>query len=256
MSLTTKIPTLPSFNCSCSNTISNKLNNPTQKSSLSTLKPLNFSNFSVKISNLGQKPISKFTSFCHLYPYPDEIQGISPISSSGVVSSRLSRLVTEFRSLPEPIDRVKRLLDYAAVLPRLGESTRSPENRVPGCAAQVWLEVVVDEVGRMRFGADSDSEITKGFCSCLIFLLDGAFPEDVLKVKAEDLADMNVGLPVRSRVNSWNNVLMSIQERTKCFLVEKDQEACQLDSLNTFLPLVVPADSVVAKGNHFCNSCH
>uniref|UniRef100_A0A803L0W1 DUF295 domain-containing protein n=3 Tax=Chenopodium quinoa TaxID=63459 RepID=A0A803L0W1_CHEQI len=124
-----------------------------------------------------------------------EIQGISPISSSGVVSSRLSRLVTEFRSLPEPIDRVKRLLDYAAVLPRLGESTRSPENRVPGCAAQVWLEVVVDEVGRMRFGADSDSEITKGFCSCLIFLLDGAFPEDVLKVKAEDLADMNVGLP-------------------------------------------------------------
>lgn len=95
---------------------------------------------------------------------------------------RLSKLVSEFRSLSEPIDRVKRLLNYSTILPRLGEATRSPENRVPGCAAQVWVEVVVDEGGRMRFGADSDSEITKGFCSCLIFLLDGAFPLDVLKV--------------------------------------------------------------------------
>lgn len=95
---------------------------------------------------------------------------------------RLARLVSEFRSLSEPIDRVKRLLDYAGTLPRLRDSTRKPENRVPGCAAQVWLEVEMDEVGRMRYGADSDSEITKGFCSCLIFLLDGAYPQDVLKV--------------------------------------------------------------------------
>ena len=64
---------------------------------------------------------------------------------------------------------------------------------------------------------------------------------------------MNVGLPVRSRVNSWHNVLISMQERTKSFLVEKDEEVGQLDTLNTFLPIVVPADSVVAKGNHFRN---
>ncbi|KNA25710.1 hypothetical protein SOVF_003310 [Spinacia oleracea] len=256
MSFTTKIPALPPSICPCSSPSSSNFINPPPISSLLTLKPLNFTNFPVKFSNLGQNPISKFTSFCQLNPYPDEKHGIPPISSPGLVSLRLSRLVSEFRSLPEPIDRVKRLLDYAMVLPQLGELTRSPENRVPGCAAQVWLEVVVDEVGRMRFGADSDSEITKGFCSCLIFLLDGAFPEDVLKVKAEDLTDMNVGLPVRSRVNSWNNVLINIQERTKSFLVEKDQEECQLDSLNmnTILPLVVPADSISAK-DEVCANC-
>lgn len=187
-------------------------------------------------------------------PYPDQKHEVPPISSSGVVSLRLPSLVAEFRSLPQPIDRVKRLLDYAAVLPRLGELTRSPENRVPGCAAQVWVEVEVDEMGRMRYGADSDSEITKGFCSCLIFLLNGAFPEDVVKVKAEDLADMNVGLPVRSRVNSWHNVLISMQERTKRFLVEKYEEECELDPLDTFLPLVVPADSIGTKGE-VCVNC-
>ncbi|KAL8161657.1 hypothetical protein V2J09_013146 [Rumex salicifolius] len=110
----------------------------------------------------------------------------------GAVSLRLQRLVSEFRSRPEPIDRVRKLLDYAAVQPWLSESARSPENRVAGCAAQVWLEVEKDELLRMRFGADSDSEI----------------------VKAEDLEDMNIGLPVRSRVNSWPSLLINMQERT------------------------------------------
>ncbi|CAO2829349.1 unnamed protein product [Amaranthus hypochondriacus] len=250
MIFTTKIPSFPSFVCPCSYFTNppNNFNDPHHKSPLFSLKPLKFSYFPVKISNQHKNSAFNFNSFCLLNSNPDGNFDNPSISSSGLVSTRLSKLVSEFRSLPEPIDRVKRLLDYASVLPQIDESTRLPENRVPGCAALVWLNVWMDEMGRMRFRADSDSEITKGFCSCLIFLLDGAFPEDVLKVEAEDLADMNVGLPVRSRVNSWHNVLISMQERTKSFLVEKDEEVGQLDTRNTFLPIVVPADSAVAKG--------
>ncbi|GMH20758.1 hypothetical protein Nepgr_022600 [Nepenthes gracilis] len=145
------------------------------------------------------------------------------ISASGVVSSRLRRLVSEFQSLPEPIDRVKRLLSYAMALPLIDESTQTPEKRLAGCSAQVWLEVWIDEFGRMRFKANSDSEIIKGFCSCLIYLLDGALPEEVLQVKAEDLTDVNVGLPVRSRVNSWHYVLISMQDRAKALIAEKEE---------------------------------
>ncbi|KAL8142439.1 hypothetical protein V2J09_015471 [Rumex salicifolius] len=151
----------------------------------------------------------------------------SPISRSGVVSLRLQRLASEFRSLPEPIDRVKRLLNYASVLTQLTDSVRSPDNRVPGCAAQVWLEVEIDELGRTRFGADSDSEITKGFCSCLIYLLDGASSDEVLMVKAEDLTDMNVGLPVRSR------------DRTRSLMAERENFALS--------SLVISHDDVLAK---------
>ncbi|KAH9614974.1 hypothetical protein KSS87_014093 [Heliosperma pusillum] len=246
MTFTTTIPCLTTYSpCSCANSY----NNPPQKSNLFNLKPLNFQCLPLKITNCVKNPTPKCkpNTFCQLISYPDD--EIPHISSSELVSLRLNRLVSEFRALSEPIDRVKRLLGYATVLPQLGESTRSPENRVRGCAAQVWLEVVKDEKGRMRFGADSDSEITKGFCSCLIFLLDGAYPQDILKVKAEDLTDMNVGLPVRSRVNSWHNVLVSIQERTKNFLEEEDQQLGQLnDRLETFPSLVVPADSIVNKG--------
>lgn len=74
----------------------------------------------------------------------------------------------------------------------------------------------MDEFGRMRFKADSDSEISKGFCSCLIWILDGAKPEEVMGVRSEDLSEMNVGVhgKEQSRVNTWHNVLMSMQKRT------------------------------------------
>ncbi|KAF8378209.1 hypothetical protein HHK36_029547 [Tetracentron sinense] len=147
-----------------------------------------------------------------------------PSGTSEITSYKLRRLVSEFKSLSEPIDRVKRLLHYAALLPRFDESARIPLNRVMACTVQVWLDSSVDEDGRMRFSAYSDSEITKGFCSCLIWILDGAFPDEVLKLKTEDLEDLNVGLPgrARSRVNTWHNVLIGMQERTKAIVAERE----------------------------------
>lgn len=138
------------------------------------------------------------------------------LSSSDLLAERLCRVVSEFRSLPEPVDRVKRLLHYAALLPPVGESARAPENRVAGCATQVWVEAELDELRRVRFRAYSDSEISKGFCSCLIYVLDGAEPEEVVKVKSEELVDLNVGLhgKAHSRVNTWQNVLIAMQKRT------------------------------------------
>lgn len=84
----------------------------------------------------------------------------------------------------------------------------------------------MDRNGIMRFRADSDSEITKGFCSCLIWLLDGAQADDVLSVKTDDLVEMNVGLPSRgnSRVNTWHNVLISMQRRTGKLVEDKGRE--------------------------------
>lgn len=146
------------------------------------------------------------------------------------VRVRLRRLVEEFHCLPEPLDRVKRLLEYAAALPPFPEAERAPANRVMGCTAQVWVSAAAaaaaggaDGLGRMRFAADSDSEITKGFCACLLSVLDGAPAEEVLELRPEDFGELNVvGLPGRahSRVNTWHNVLISLQKRTKALIAE------------------------------------
>lgn len=106
----------------------------------------------------------------------------------------------------------------------------------------------MEEDGRMRFAADSDSEITRGFCSCLISLLDGTAAEEVLKVKTEDLAALNVGIigAGRSRVNTWHNVLISMQKRTKALIAEREGKA----PFDPFPSLVVNADGIQAKGSY------
>ena len=147
------------------------------------------------------------------------------ICRPSLAAVKLRSLASEFTELSEPIDRVKRLLQYAAILPPFDESARVPANRVAGCTAEVWLDVRLDEFGGTRFAVDSDSEITKGFCSCLIWILDGAPPEEVLKMKAEDLMEMNVGvgLGVRghSRVNTWHSILITMQKRTEALVAER-----------------------------------
>ncbi|KAM7464677.1 hypothetical protein LguiA_032798 [Lonicera macranthoides] len=166
---------------------------------------------------------------------------LSPLHAPNV-AEKLPCLVSEFRSLPVPIDRVKRLLQYADILPPFEELGRVISNRVMGCTAQVWLEVKMDEEGKMRFRVDSDSEITKGFCSCLIWLLDGAAPGEVLEVKKEDLVEINVGLPANSRVNTWHNVLISMQKRTKDLVEER--------YLESFPCLVASCDDRNGRGTY------
>ncbi|KAF7808403.1 sufE-like protein 2, chloroplastic [Senna tora] len=102
------------------------------------------------------------------------IDSIFENPSSIDIADKLRLLVSEFKSLPEPIDRVRRLLDFAMLLPLLEESDRVEENQVRGCTTQVCLMAEMDEFGRMRFKVDSDSEISKGLCWCLVWMLDGA----------------------------------------------------------------------------------
>ncbi|KAI5679271.1 hypothetical protein M9H77_10221 [Catharanthus roseus] len=187
-----------------------------------------------------------------------------PIQSLNV-TEKVHCLASEFRSLPEPIDRVKRLLHYATLLPPFDESARVQENRVTGCTTMVWLDAKMDNNRLMRFKVDSDSEITKGFSSCLIWLFDGAIPEEILSVKNDDLLEMNVGFPSRSnsRVNTWNNILFTMQKRTQNLIEEKNREL----PLNDFPPLFIrPDDPMNANGsckeaqvifpqNQTCNRC-
>ncbi|KAL5748196.1 hypothetical protein ACOSQ2_025493 [Xanthoceras sorbifolium] len=210
-----------------------------------TQKPKSFSFFKSLKNIQSPKPTSQNPN---ISSFSCSAATLSPAETTDLLPCELQRLITEFQSLPEPVDRVKRLLRYSALLPPLPESSRVDPNRVMGCTAQVWLEVTLDENNKMTFRADSDSEITRGFCYCLVSLFDGAAPEEVLKVKTEDLAALNVGLVggERSRVNTWHNVLISMQKRTKVLVAERQGKKF----FEPFPSLVVTKDGIQAKGSY------
>ncbi|KAM1051605.1 hypothetical protein FF1_033181 [Malus domestica] len=97
--------------------------------------------------------------------------------------------------LPEPINRVKRLLHYATLLSPFDDLGLVDSKWVMGCTTRVWLQAKMDEEGKLRFAANNNSKITRGFYSCLVSVLDYALPEEVLWVKTDVLLSLSVGLP-------------------------------------------------------------
>lgn len=181
---------------------------------------------------------------------PNPVISCSAIATSElVVPSKLEQLAAEFRLLQEPRERVKRLLDFAAAMEPMAESSRVDSNRVMGCTSRVWVEVRIDEEGKVRVAADSDSDITRGFCACLVWVLDGSKPEEVMNVSTDDLASLNAGLPGgsgRSRVNTWHNVLVSMQKRTKQLVAQREGKF----PFEPFPSLVITSDGVFPKGSY------
>ncbi|KAL0341602.1 UNVERIFIED_CONTAM: Quinolinate synthase, chloroplastic [Sesamum calycinum] len=200
------------------------------------------------------KPISRTAFSCSaVTSHHPNTSGSGNLTAATSARAKLQLLIQEFQSLTEPLDRVKRLLHYAELLRPLGDPLKSNDSRVPGCTAQVWLHVELDGDNKLRFLADSDSEITKGFCACLVWVLDGATPEEVLAVKTEDLAALSVvGLNRKaggyssSRANTWHNVLMSMQKRTKALVAEREGQPRG----EPFPSLIVSAEGIEAKGSY------
>lgn len=125
----------------------------------------------------------------------------------------LAELVEEFDLLGDWEGRIEYVIDLGKGLKPLADADRTEANKVPGCAAQVWLAVRRDG-GRLWFEADSDSAISKGNIALLLKLYSGRTPEEVLAFDAKAALD-RLGLPsalTRQRANGLNSMVGRIRE--------------------------------------------
>lgn len=125
----------------------------------------------------------------------------------------LAELVEEFDLLGDWEGRIEYVIDLGKSLPPLPEAARIEANKVPGCAAQVWLSTRHAD-GRLFFDADSDSALSKGNIALLLKLYSGRQPAEILAFDAR--AALNrLGLPsalTRQRANGLNSMVGRIRE--------------------------------------------
>lgn len=129
------------------------------------------------------------------------------------IDETLAELVEEFDLLGDWEGRIEYVIDLGKRLAPLADSDRTEANKVPGCAAQVWLAVRRDG-GRLWFEADSDSAISKGNIALLLKLYSGRTPQEVLAFDAKAALD-RLGLPsalTRQRANGLNSMVGRIRE--------------------------------------------
>lgn len=125
----------------------------------------------------------------------------------------LAELVEEFDLLGDWEGRIEYVIDLGKGLESLPDVDRVEANKVPGCAAQVWLASEARD-GRLWFRADSDSALSKGNVALLLKLYSGRTPGEILGFDARAALD-RLGLPqalTRQRANGLNSMVGRIRE--------------------------------------------
>ena len=118
-----------------------------------------------------------------------------------------------FARVADPKQRYEQLLSLAKRLEPLPESDKTAENKVPGCASQVYITAELVE-GGVKYQGDSDSQLVKGLVALLIRGLDGLPPVEILQLTPDFIQDtgLNVSL-TPSRANGFYNIFRMMQQK-------------------------------------------
>jgi cysteine desulfuration protein SufE len=97
-----------------------------------------------------------------------------------------------FELLEEWDDRYRYVIELGRTLEPMPESEHSAENKVQGCASQVWLSKKTDRGGNgpvLKYLGDSDAHIVRGLIAILLTLYSGRTPQEVLATDAPAVFD-------------------------------------------------------------------
>lgn len=100
----------------------------------------------------------------------------------------LSQITDDFALLDDWEDRYRYVIELGRQLPQFPEEFRNDENKVRGCASQVWIATrSTEENGqtRLHFEGDSDAHIVRGLIAIVFALYQDATPSEILQGDAQ-----------------------------------------------------------------------
>lgn len=129
----------------------------------------------------------------------------------------IAALLSDFEVLDDWEDRYKHVIDLGRELPPLPEADHVPENKVKGCASQVWITSAAegppgDPV--LTFRGDSDALIVKGLIAIAIMIYSGKSASEILATDAgEVLGKLGLsGHLTQQRSNGFASMIQRIKQ--------------------------------------------
>ena len=102
----------------------------------------------------------------------------------------IADLLSDFEVLDDWEDRYKHVIELGKELPPLPEADHSAENKVRGCASQVWITSSVDAAAGepiLTFRGDSDALIVKGLIAIAFLIYSGKPAREILATDAGEI---------------------------------------------------------------------
>lgn len=128
----------------------------------------------------------------------------------------LAGIIDDFAFLDEWEDRYRYVIELGKTLPDLPEDQRTAQNKVQGCASQVWL---VSHIGsgadpELTFEGDSDAHIVRGLVAIVLAIYSGKRASEISRLDAIDTFNQ-IGLVEHlssQRANGLRSMVRRIRE--------------------------------------------
>ena len=108
---------------------------------------------------------------------------------TSAIDTALNDLADEFELLGDWEERYRYVIELGKELEPLTDAERSEENKVRGCASQVWLVTEAQDDGTLKFRGDSDAHIVSGLVAIMLRLYSGRTPADIAAFDAKGAMD-------------------------------------------------------------------
>lgn len=105
------------------------------------------------------------------------------------IHDELNDLDAEFEMLGDWEERYRHVIDLGKTLTPLSDTERNDQNRVRGCASQVWLVTEPLDSLRLQFRGDSDAHIVRGLVALVVRLYSGRTADEILTFDAAKAFD-------------------------------------------------------------------
>ncbi len=129
----------------------------------------------------------------------------------------LDEIIENFNYLDDWEDRYRYLIELGKSLEPLEDEAHNDQNKVLGCASQVWLKTSVetDNSGTpiLKLKGDSDAHIVRGLVALILALYSGQPATKIIDTDAQELFQ-SIGLSAHLTPQRTNGV-RSMVERIK-----------------------------------------
>jgi cysteine desulfuration protein SufE len=94
-------------------------------------------------------------------------------------------IIENFSLLDDWEDRYRYVIELGKMLEPLPDALKTDQNKVSGCASQVWLATTISEAGggapTLMIRGDSDAHIVRGLVAILLALCSGKTGAEIMK---------------------------------------------------------------------------
>ena len=136
---------------------------------------------------------------------------------------KIEDLITDFEFFDNWEDKYKYIIELGKNCPSLNENEKNNDNKVDGCASQVWLITKKEKLNDkiiLKFKGDSDALIVKGLVVILFSIFSEKSPEEIIKIDAfEKLRNLDLERNLTmQRSNGLSSMVKRIKEEAQKYI--------------------------------------